>query len=62
MIIKKTYSDNTYAIFKLLDIRLEFHNWWLKGLVLESDVDNIIPTNIWEFDLDTNSKFEVIEE
>lgn len=62
MIIKKTYSDGTYATFKLLDIKKEFSVWWLKGFVIESDVDNIIPYTNWEFELASNRcKYEVIE-
>ena len=61
MIIKKTYSDGSYAIFKLLDIKNEFCIWWLKGCVIESDVDNIIPYTNWEFKLSTGCNYEVVE-
>lgn len=62
MIIKKTYHDNTYAIFKLLDIKFEYSIWWLSGLVIESTVDNIIPADLWDFELTSrNCKYEVIE-
>lgn len=61
MIIKKTYSDGTYATFKLLDLNFEFHTLWLTGFVIESNVDNIIPTNLWEFEVSESSKFEVVE-
>lgn len=62
MIIKKTYSDGTYATFKLLDIKHEFGMWWLKGFVIKSDVDNIIPYTNWEFELSShNCVLEVIK-
>lgn len=61
MIIKKTYEDGTYAIFKLLDIKREFKLWWLKGFVIESNVDNIIPLTDWEFELGSTCNYEVIE-
>lgn len=61
MIIKKTYSDGTYAIFKLLDINFEFHTCWLKGYVTESNIDHIIPTKMWKFELSENGKFEVLK-
>lgn len=61
MIIKKTYEDGTYAIFRLLDIKREFNLWWLKGFVIESNVDNIIPLTDWEFELGASCDYEVIE-
>lgn len=62
MIIKKTYADGSYAIFKLLDIKNELGMWWLKGFVIESDVDTIIPYANWEFELSsTECNYEVVE-
>lgn len=61
MIIKKTYNDGAYAIFKLFDINLEFGIWWLKGFVIESNIDNININTYWEFELSNNAKYEVIE-
>lgn len=61
MIIKKIYGDGTYAIFKLFDINLEFGIWWLKGFVIESDIDNIEPYTYWEFELTRDAEYEVIE-
>lgn len=61
MIIKKTYSDGTYAIFKLLGFNYEFNIWWLKGFVIDSNVDNIIPHTDWEFELSNLADYEVIE-
>lgn len=61
MIIKKTYVDSTYAIFELLDINSEFHTLWLTGFVIESNVENITPKKLWDFEASATSKFEVIE-
>lgn len=62
MIIKKTYSNGSYVIFKLLDIKNEFGRWWLKGFVIESNVDNIIPDANWEFVLSSiGCNYEVVE-
>lgn len=61
MIIKKTYCDGTYAIFKLVDTNLEFGIWWLKGFVIESNIDNININTYWEFELISNAKYEVVE-
>lgn len=61
MIIKKTYGDGTYAIFKLFDINLEFGIWWLKGFVIESNIDNININTYYEFELISNAKYEVVE-
>ncbi len=51
MIIKKTYDDGTYAIFKVLDIKQGFSVWWLEGLVYDTDIDNISRGDNWPFEL-----------
>lgn len=51
MIVKKTYDDGTYAIFKVLDIKYEYNIWWLEGLVYDTDVDNINKGDKWQFEL-----------
>lgn len=61
MIIKKIYGDGDYAIFKLLDIKRECGLGWLKGFVIESNVDAIVPLTNWEFELCSDCDYEVIE-
>lgn len=54
MIVKKTYDDGTYAIFKVLDIKKEYNIWWLEGLVYDTDVENISRGDKWQFELYNN--------
>lgn len=60
MIVKKTYDDGTYAIFKVLDIKYEFNVWWLEGLVYDTDVDNINKGDKWQFELYGNIEVLVV--
>lgn len=60
MIVKKTYDDGTYAIFKVLDIKQEFNFWWLEGLVYDTDVDNINKGDKWQFELYGNIEVLVV--
>lgn len=61
MIIKKTYNDGDYAIFELLDINYELDSWWLKGLVLDTNVPNIDINDTWQFELAQQNDYEVLE-
>lgn len=60
MIIKKTYDDGTYAIFKVLDIKQDYNVWWLEGLVHDTDVDNINKGDKWQFELYGNIEVLVV--
>lgn len=60
MIVKKTYDDGTYAIFKVLDIKYEYNVWWLEGLVYDTDVDNINKDYTWQFELYGNIEVLVV--
>lgn len=51
MIVKKTYDDGAYAIFKVLDIKQDYNVWWLEGLVYDTNVDNINRGDTWQFEL-----------
>mgnify|MGYP006959788918 FL=1 len=60
MIVKKTYDDGTYAIFKVLDITQDYNVWWLEGLVYDTDVDNINKGDKWQFELYGNIEVLVV--
>lgn len=61
MIIKKTYANGDYAIFKVLDIVYEWGFWWLKGSVIDTNVEEIIQHNTNEWDFNFNDTIEVLE-
>lgn len=59
MILKKTYKDNTWVTFKLIDITYDMC-WWLTGIVIDSTWGELQKGDRWDFQLD--NMIEVINE
>lgn len=61
MVIKKTYEDNTWVTFKLIDINYDMGCWWLIGIVIDSTWLKLEKGDRWEFQLDNGCIIEVLE-